>query len=166
MKSTFSLLAVMVFLLFSCGKEDDSRISTESSVKEELSFKRLTNSKIGYEKDGKVKLDVSDEKIMASFRKYIAIADLEIEPQYCKVITIHSKNYLRFYGKDMQVSTIALIKNSDNEYRTGNTVCTSTACASCCGCLPDGDYCTKCTRYQSLPGGPTNDCKRSTTGFE
>ncbi|MGK0307892.1 MAG: hypothetical protein ACI8RP_000848 [Urechidicola sp.] len=41
--------------------------------------------------------------------------------------------------------------------QVGETVCTTADCANCCGCVPNGDYCTHCDLN-------SNDCKRTTSG--
>ena len=57
-----------------------------------------------------------------------------------------------------------MIKTDSNRRATGKTVCTSIACASGGGCVPNGDYCTKCVPSGVQEGsGLTGDCTRSTS---
>ncbi len=161
MKKYFVLLFVLSLFTFSCEQEDRNSNSMESDSN--VNFERLTNSLVGFEKNGKIDLNVSDDNIMKTFKKFAFDSRLELEPESFELIKVDNQSYLRFYSKDHKASTIALIKGDDNQYRTGDTVCTSSACSACCGCLPNGSYCTECRPY-----GPNNpqkgDCTRSTGG--
>lgn len=153
------MLCGLLLTILSCEKDAnpiDSDSNSISTVNVELdkAFKNITNNDVGYIQDGKVELGVSDEKILSVFKDFIEESNLEFETKSFEVITIDDKNYLRFYGKNNMASTIALVKGDNDILKTGKTVCTSDYCASCCGCVPDGLYCTEC------PG----DCKRTTTG--
>ena len=162
MKAMRLLFCAMLVVFMSCENE----VSKEEvpGLEFETTFEKMTGSDIGYLEGNKVKLGVSDETIMKTFKDFSFKSGLNLEPQSFEIIEVNGLNYLRFYSKDHTASTIALLKGNQNKVITGGTVCTSSACSACCGCLPDGEYCTKCERYQPLPGGPENDCLRSTAG--
>tara|TARA_R110002051_G_C8500837_1_gene464737 strand:- start:137 stop:643 length:507 start_codon:yes stop_codon:yes gene_type:complete len=164
MKKCFYLL-VLSLVFTSCQTEDTNSDSNSLELKADFEFKTLVGSKIATEKNGKIILNVSDERILETFKKFNTTNNLQLEPKSFKVINVDGNNYIRFYNKNNQVSTISLIKGNDNYYTTGSTVCTSTACASGGGCIPNGDYCTKCRPEGTPPGSPDRDCTRTTTGF-
>lgn len=64
---------------------------------------------------------------------------------------------MRYFSENDIVSTIALIKDENDQYITGRTICKSVWSASGGGCIPDGEYCTKCER-----DGVLGDCERTT----
>ncbi len=159
MKAIKTLFIALALLILSCDKQDKSNVDLETN----FTFKILTDSKIGVEKDGEFKLNVSNDVIMETFKQFVSVNGLKLQPLSLEVITIDNNKYLRFYNENDKVSTIELIKDENGQYRTGNTVCTSSACSSGGGCIPNGLYCTKCQ-----PQGPNSpvsgDCKRVTTG--
>ena len=132
-------LSLLCFILTSCLNDD--RIENQSS---ETLLENFTGSEIAIEDKGKVSLNFSDEIIMNSFKKFNSKMELGLEPERFEVINIDNKNYLRFYSKKKQVSTIALVQLDNKRIVLGETVCTSIACATGGGCIPDGSYCTKC----------------------
>lgn len=152
------LLCTLSLAFFACEEEqavDPSNNSVE--LTKVIEFNNLTNSTIGFEKDGKVKLQVSDERIMSIFRKFVSMYQVELKPRSFEVLKIGENNYLRFYSDNDQVSTIALLKDENNEFQTGSTICVSKASDTGDGCLPDGLYCTKSKVSESK-----DDCKRIT----
>lgn len=160
MKKMMILCCALIFVLISCEQEERILESTNSvTLDKKLNFEKLANSIIGYEKNGSIELGVSEERIIATFKKFAEMHSPDINPQSFRVINIDNEYYLRFYSDGNIVSTIALLKNEDGFYQTGGTVCQSAACASGRGCVPNGQYCTECTRSNGLPG----DCKRTTT---
>lgn len=77
-----------------------------------------------------------------------------------EVVTIEGKPYLRMYSGDL-VSTTALepISGNGDYYVLGRTTCSSSACSSGGGCMPQSNgYCSPCNK--GLSGG---DCTRSTS---
>ena len=161
MKLAKLLFFALILFSASCKNEEVNFIDTELKAPV---LKELIGSKIAHQESDKIILDVSDSMIMQSFKKFIEENDLKLNPQSFKVVSIDNKNYLRFYSDNNQVSTIALIKGKDNQYIVGKTVCTSTACASGGGCVPNGLYCTECIPPYANPEGPIRgDCTRVTT---
>ena len=164
MKKSFYLLSLL-FIIFSC---ENSETSNESAaLKLDSDFTKLTGSVLSFTEQG-VEVTVSDSKLMSTFKNFVIQNDLDSEPLYHKIVSIDGKNYLRFYSKDNYVSTIDLIEtNSETGKKIielGSTVCTSEACASGGGCVPNGDYCTACIPPNTQPGsGITGECKRSTS---
>ena len=169
MKEYVFILLLFSFL-FSCENEDVKR-ENSSAVEIELarknlstnslatySFAELTNSAIGYDDNGTIKLGVPNEKILETFFWFSRLHSSKLTPKSFEIVEIDGLNYLRFYSENDIVSTIALIKNENDQYITGSTVCESVRCASGGGCIPDGLYCTKC-EINGIPG----DCKRTTT---
>ena len=160
MKTIKILLCVLVLTAMSCEKEDNGVDVNTIEFELDADFKSLTNSKIGFEKDGQLVLGVSNDLIMKEFKNFVTKSDLELKPQSFEVISVDNNEYLRFYSKGGEVSTLALLKDLNNQYRSGTTVCTTQNCASGGGCLPNGSYCSKCTP----PPGYPNDCVRTSTG--
>lgn len=168
MKTYMNLLCLFLFLC-SCGNEDVKQEGTNAVVSEmarknlatnsmkTYNFDELTSSAIGYEKDGKVELGASDYKIMETFVLYSILHDSELKPKSFEIIEIDGLNYLRFHSENDIVSTIALIKNEDDQYITGRTICKTEWCSSSGGCIPKGEYCTKCEK-----DGVVGDCERTT----
>ena len=152
-----------LFILFSCETEDSN--VAEATAKLESKFAYFTGSVISYEDTNKNTIKVSDDKLMQVFKEFVKENKLNIEPLYHKIETIDGKEYLRFYSKGNYVSTVDLLETNTNQSKTtGKTVCTSVACASGGGCIPNGDYCTVCTPPNVQPGsGLTGDCTRTTS---
>lgn len=156
----------MLMFLFSCNSDD----KVKSEKLRDMSFQDMMKTEIGLIKDGKVVLDIADSDLINKFQKYSNDFKLGVEPVSVEVVTIDSNHYLRFENTNNSVSTIALVKvQIPNERKLhvgvelGNTVCTSTDCASGGGCVPNGDYCTKCQKG-SVMGSPIyGDCTRSTS---
>jgi hypothetical protein len=106
---------------------------------------------------------ISEKSLLNSFNAFSKKNQLNKYALSFEVLKIDGKFFLRFHNQDESSSTIELIGNEGYSkpsntltmsFETGETVCTSAACASCCGCVPDGDYCTECTK-----GG----CSRTTS---
>ena len=159
MKKIF-LLLTFVFSMFivSCDNETDN-IQESSDVTNEK-MDSFINSNIGIDKNGQFEFTVAENTILKAVKEYSNTFDLDIEPQSIKIIDIDAKKYLRIYSKNNYVSTVALVLDNQNNYRVDKTVCTSKACASGGGCIPNGSYCTECYGSNGLKG----DCKRTTTG--
>jgi hypothetical protein len=158
MKKSIVLVVAVLFCL-GCSNESSD---TDNTI-ETIEFKTLMHSPVAIEKDGEVRLAVQKREALSTFNQFALSRQLDYKAEDVKIVKVHGKNYLRFYGDNGMVSTLELIKSENNTFITGGTSCESTACADCCGCVPDGLYCTKCTRYDPLPGGPVNDCKRITS---
>lgn len=160
MKKIFLFSVFIAVFAISCNSEEKEII--DSSAKNNL--ERLNLSVIGIKKGDEITLNVSSNKLLEVFKEFSKTNELEINPLYSKIEKINGKDYLRFYNDDETVSTIELFIDENNIVSTGSVVCTSTACASCCGCVPDGLYCTKCVPPEAGPLG-SGDCKRTTTGI-
>ena len=158
----FIYLLLFSFVVFSCESETD--VVKDNTMKE-FEFETLTNSKIAVQKEGKIALNVSEEKLLSTFKSYSKKYGEGLEPHSVKLIKVDGKDFLRFYSNDDMVSTVALVKGEDNFYTTGTTVCETKKCASGGGCVPSGDYYTKCRPEGTPPGAPDGDCKRTTTGI-
>jgi len=157
-------LFCFVFLI-SCNTDNESNESDELFENNSKSFEELINTQIGSIEDNKISLDISDENLLESFR--IHAKRRNIDPENFKVVKIDLKWYLRFYNKDESVTTIALIKSKNPEsgrIYLGNTECTSSACSSGGGCVPDGLYCTECNPPSTHDdSGIKGDCSRTTS---
>ncbi|MFD2914972.1 hypothetical protein [Psychroserpens luteus] len=165
MKKIIFSLFIVIFVFLSCEQEDSKQINQNAELTKEITFDRLTSSVIGYEKDGKVQLGVSNEKVMNTFRKFTRVYSQDLTPQSFEVIEIDSKQYLRFHSEGNVVSTIALIKGDNGQYRSGSVVCETVACANNDGCIPEGNHCTKCVPDNADPEGPIRgDCKKTSGG--
>ena len=162
LKTLFSLGILLIIISCSNQSSVEDQELFRSSKKSEFKFESLTNSPIGELVDGKIKIEVSKAQILNAFENFISQNHLENEkPLDVKVITLDNKKYLRIYSEKNEVSTLELIAEN-NVLRTGSTVCTSTACASGGGCVPDGQYCTECRT--GVNGSLKGDCTRTTTG--
>lgn len=160
MKNMFFL--ILAISIFSCEKED-SISKIENAIAKEFSAQEFSGNRVAYKVDNTIKLAVSDAELMESFNNYSQKLGSNTKAHTLELIEVEGQNYIRFYGDDKSVSTVALINQIDGEddsqiYRyIGNTVCKTTSCANCCGCIPSGAYCTEC---QNNPG----DCERTTSG--
>ena len=165
MKKVILLLAI-VNLLFSCNSEEQTELSNE-----EFSSSELIGAKVAYKNEvGEVVLGVKQDELLNSFNKFSKKVKLNKKAKSFKVMEIHDKEYIRFFNEDGSVSTIALLYSS-NKFKesfsqsksphklmyVGETVCTTEDCSACCGCVPDGNYCTNCELNAM-------DCKRTTSG--
>ncbi|WP_299216107.1 hypothetical protein [uncultured Dokdonia sp.] len=153
----FMILSVFIVAFLSCDK-DDSQLKVDSS---NLKLETITSVKIGNDIDNNVTLDYSNSDILSTFAIFSIKNKLDLQPQSMEVIDVDSQKYLRIYSKDEKVSTIALIKDENGHYRTGETICTSSQCSSSGGCLPNGQYCTKCIPNPNSP--LKGDCTRTTS---
>jgi hypothetical protein len=158
MKKIICLL-LLSFIFTSC-LNDDSKVENYST---ETTLKNFTGSEIAIEEKDEIVLNVSYDKIMTSFKAFNKTMKLGLEPESFEIIKEDGKSYIRFYSKDNQVSTIALLKGDNKRIIIGTTVCTSTACASGGGCIPDGLFCTKCRPEGTPPKAPDGDCTRTTS---
>lgn len=166
MKNTFFLFS-LITLLVACSNEIANKVDLTPEQKLEFSAKNFVNTTIAYEKNDEIKLGVDKDDLLNSFNDYSKKFEIGSDAKSYLIEEIDGKNYLRFYHKDNngldQVSTVALImtkkdtKNSLVKYKTGLTTCTTTVCNNCCGCVPDGSYCTRCQL-------DTLACTRTTTG--
>jgi hypothetical protein len=147
------LFLFLILISMSCSNEVEETISEEF-----LSQKFVGNTVAYLDSNNAIKLGVSNTEIMKSFNNYSNMLDLGFKAHSLELLEIENKHYLRFYNDDKSVSTVALIndKLTTNTMKIGGTVCTTISCANCCGCVPNGDYCTDCT----LDSG---DCKRTTS---
>lgn len=161
----FMYLLVISLVFTACQTEEIQSDSNSLTNVKNFEFKNLMNSKIAIESDGVIKLNVSNEKVLGTFRNFSKQRGSNLEPESFKIFKFENNNYLRFYSKQGIVSTVALIKDANNFYSTGLTVCESVACASGGGCIPSGDYCTKCRPEGTPPESPDRDCKRTTTSL-
>ena len=104
MKTIKILLCMLVLIVMSCEKEDNNLDSNNVEFELEADFKSLTNSNIGFEKDGELALGVSNDLIMKEFKKLVTKSDLKLKPHSFEVISIDNNKYLRFYSEGGVVS--------------------------------------------------------------
>ncbi|NCO63530.1 MAG: hypothetical protein GW839_11965 [Flavobacteriales bacterium] len=165
-KVLFVLMSLVV--LISCNKEEESTNNLVNIEKSGVLAKEFLGSKVGYEKNGEFVLTVNAKELVHSFNNFSSNFKLGYRAVSHHIEEIDGNNYLRFFNEDGSISTIALLKEKNNNSNSkksteaslvyaGNTVCTTEACANCCGCVPDGDYCSAC----QLDG---TDCVRTTSG--
>ena len=124
-------------------------------------MKNFNGSEIAIEEKGEIVLNIFYDKIMTSFKAFNKTMKLGLEPESFEIIKEDGKNYIRFYNKDNQVSMIAILKGDNKRIIIGTTICTSTACVSVGGWIPDGLYCTKCRPEGTPPKAPDGDCART-----
>jgi len=157
-------MLLLTFVIVSCSSDNDTKeIENEMSAK--FLSENFVRAEVAYRLSGEVKLGVLEKDLINSFNNYSEKVELGTKAVRLEILTIEDKNYIRFYNEDKSVSTVALLKTSKIENLTqngvkmmiGETVCTSGACANCCGCIPDGSYCSPCELNN-------NDCRRTTSG--
>lgn len=175
MKKQSIMLLLLVSFTFgvfvsSCSSDENSNeynvgdknfLTTENV---ELNFVSVLNNKIGHREGNNIVLDVSFERVIATFKKESDLEGLNLEVLYFNVEKIDGKDYLRFHCDNNIVSTIELFSDEYGKVTTGSTKCTSSSCATGGGCIPDGSYCTKCMPEGVGPKHPGGDCLRTTTG--
>lgn len=163
MKKLFFLM-IMSLSLLSCSEDIQEKDQADLQLAEEFSGKDFIGSTVATLEKDKIKFRLNEVELLNSFNKYAKERNLNLNAISYGIIEADNNFYLRFYNDDNSVSTVALKRsgqfskshNGNELIETGNTVCTSKACATCCGCLPDGDYCTRCEMGE--------DCTRSTSG--
>ena len=158
MKKLFIISFLSVFV-FSCSNEDTYSILDKFDTSN-FSTKQFVGNIVAFQKNNEVKLGIKDNKLLESFNNYSKKLGLGLSAVSLQLEKIDNKDYIRFFNKGGSVSTVALLKDiedSNGRYAIGETVCTTTSCASCCGCVPDGNYCSPCDFN-------TADCKRTTSG--
>ncbi len=161
----FTLALTSIFII-SCNRNDE--IPNElSSVN--FSSQGFTGTKVAYKNEKSIKLAISNAELINSFTEYSSKYGLNKKGKSLEILEIEGKYYIRFTNIDDSVSTVALLNSSSKfkgeKNRVGNfdlmyiggTVCTTEACSACCGCIPDGSYCTNCKL-------DSRDCKRTTSG--
>lgn len=153
------LFFILIFVA-SCNSEDKEITNTTKSNNH---IERLNLSTIGTKKGDDIVLNISKDMLLEVFRADSKRNMLEINPVSCKIEKINKKDYLRFYNEDDTVSTIELLVDENGNVTTGSTICTSRACATGGGCVPNGQYCTKCVPDGAGPQHPGGDCHRTTT---
>lgn len=146
------ILLFIVIFIASCQSGDNEITNTTDRSNK---IERLNLSEIGTKKGNDIVLNVSKEMLLEVFRADSKRYMLEINPVSCKIEKINEKDYLRFYNEDDTVSTIELLVDRNGNVTTGSTICTSKICATGGGCVPDGQYCTKCE-------AEGEDCLRTT----
>lgn len=157
MKKFLLILSVLSLgLIISC--ENESNEYNLNSNKN--SFFDVELGKITYNNGKKTfNITLSRERFFKNFKNTLKETGLNLEPVDFYVFEDNNKNYLRVISKKNYITTVELI-SINNTFRTGKTSCTSVACASGGGCIPDGSYCTKCN--PSDPG-LAGDCTRTTS---
>lgn len=160
MKKLILFFTLVSLCFVSCQEESDNgNIGIEESLAV-IKMESFTGSPIGIVENGEFKITVPDEEIMRAAKKFSDKFKLELNPISVKVIEIDQKKYIRVFSPDNYVTTIEIISDGSS-LKLGETLCSSTVCASGGGCVPDGQYCTKCL-YAN--GANSGDCSRTTSG--
>jgi len=148
-------------LLFSCKNQDNKdKLDKLNTIK--FSTEKFVGSTVAYQENNKIKLGITNKELLNSFNNYSAKLKLDFKADSSQIKKIDGKNYIRFFNENGSVSTVALLnvpKSKNSKIKLlyiGKTTCTTTDCAYCCGCLPNGDYCTPCDLN-------SNDCIRTTS---
>jgi len=155
------VLGVFTLLLvsfISCNKEDGENANNVELKKMEA----FVGAEIGIVKGEKMDVMVSKKQILELAEVTLKDTKLNLKPYDYKIIEENKTKYLRVYSNDNYVSTVELIVTDEGVLKTAQTVCTSTACASGGGCIPNGSYCTPCVDPRTQ--GQAGDCVRTTTG--
>lgn len=152
-------VCVTFLLLISCDKEENQTQINKNDLPTKM--EAFFGSTIGKINGDKILITVSKEDLLYNAKNAISDSELDLQPFSFEVIKENNKNYLRIYSKKNYVSTIELLISQNKYVSLAETSCTSIACASGGGCVPDGLYCTKCVVDAGSPYAP--DCKRTTT---
>ncbi|WP_179375960.1 hypothetical protein [Winogradskyella wichelsiae] len=163
------LSAVLILFFVSCSNDDEYEANeVVEIIQNDFKVEKFTGNTVAYIVENQINVSVPNEMLINSFNKYSAMTQLNKVATSVDLMEVENKFYLKFNNTDKSASKVALIEKKSNKnfkisqnslsfMRLGGTVCTSEGCAHCCGCLPNGDYCTKCDRWQQ------NDCKRTTS---
>ncbi|WP_298424506.1 hypothetical protein [uncultured Kordia sp.] len=157
------LYIFLIIFVVSCSNSDDVD-QMEDTIAKDFTVEKFTGNKIAYKYNDNVSLGVPKTKLITSFNNFSRELGLDKKALSVEILEVEKEYYIRFYNEDKSVSTVALLpvensKNDQHIFSIGKTTCHSTACSNCCGCLPKGDYCTKCeVDYK--------DCERTTTSGE
>ena len=170
----YYLLLLIAFVFVSCADEETIQVD-EINDSQSLSA-GLVGAEISYTVNHGVDLNVSKTELLAAFNDHSKATKLGKTAVSYEVFNYGEQHYLRFHNSDGSASNMALTNanheaasleggNSNDGFESRQfvvegTTCTSTACATCCGCVPVGQYCTSC----DSPLG--KDCKRSTSSDE
>ena len=165
MKNLLIILLALVFV--SCATEED--IQKEEIENETAAIERISGTELAYMQDGEMRLIVSDAELLAAYNNQSAEEGADRVATSFEVFNLGDDYFMRFHNTDGTSSNIALESTNPGNAKLGNrpalsafgggkTTCTSTSCASCCGCTPYSTvpYCSPCTVG-------TKDCSRSTT---
>lgn len=161
MKKIILMLSVVALALTGC--END--VNQEQTVDSKFEIKTITSTPIGVLDNGEFKLNVDEKELMVAAQNFSNKYEDGEKMMSYKVETIDGNLYLRFYGENETISTVAInrsIAKGGGSFDLGETVCKSTAYASGGGCVPNGEYCTPCRPY--INPDRVGDCSRTTTG--
>ncbi|WP_290859304.1 hypothetical protein [Flavobacterium sp.] len=150
------------YLAFIACNNEDNYENKDSELKKGKYEKMdsFFGAKIGVLKNKEVQVVVTKDDILKFAKEALKDTKLDLKPFDYKIIEEKGVKYLRIYSQNNYVSTVELLEDKNNSLKVANTVCTSTACASGGGCIPNGSYCTACEYSNGLPG----DCTRTTSG--
>ena len=154
-------------LLIACDSNHHNSLNLLKTLEQNFNINKFSGNEAAYVDVQKNLNLISDELLIKSFNIYSKKIGLNKVAITSELIDNENNFYLRFHNSDNSASTVALVENVSNNLKTnettnrfmmlGGTTCISSSCSHCCGCLPNGDYCTNCERWNP-------DCTRSTTG--
>lgn len=150
--SLFVTLVLFTSLIAACSNEKDTPLAAEETSIVETSSLHADNTL----KIDNVSIDLLDiGKIQQGIRSDLQVSNIDFKGNIATLKTsllkIGDTYYLRTIHSNGYVSTTLLIKGVSKKARTVTTTsmlgvsCTTKSCASTPDCLPQGDYCTKCT---------------------
>lgn len=150
--SLFITLVLFVSLVVACSNEKDMPLAVEEAAIVETSSIHADNTL----KIDNVSINLLDiGKIQQGIRSDLEISNGDFKGDIATVKTsllrIEDTYYLRTIHSNGYASTTLLIKGVSKKARTVTSTsilgvtCTTKSCASTPDCLPQGDYCTKCT---------------------
>jgi len=156
MKKLF-LLFFAIVLVYSCTNGESNNNFDAST----FSTDKFVGNIVAFQDKDEIKLGIPDHDVIQSFNNYSKKLNLGLQAVSTQIETINGKHYIRFINKDKSISTVALLSVSDNasdnnKLVIGKTICTTSACTNCCGCVPEDNYCSACEDSSS-------DCKRTTS---
>ncbi len=148
----------------SCNDDNSNELEKQLKAAKLEKMSSFQNAEIGIIEDGNLEILVSKNQILTFAKEALKDTKLNLKPIDYKVIEVDNIKYIKIFSNDNYVSTAELLINENGVLKVGKTVCTSTACASGGGCIPNGSYCTSCTppNAPGLPG--SGNCTRTTTG--
>jgi hypothetical protein len=157
------IIILLAIFVVSCS-DDNGNTDQQLKINENSLMQKFTGSEVALLTKEGVKLTVKDDQLLKSFNHYSKQNSLDKIADRFEIIDFEGENYIRFFNEDGSTSTVKLQKVSNSNKRTntaslslGGTVCSSSKCSWCCGCMPKDDgYCSFCEN-------DSTDCTRSSS---
>lgn len=151
-----TIIISLFALLFSCNEDELAPAKTASSI---------YDTPIGYFENNQFVFSVTKQSILETFKNMDVVKETGMTPIDLKVQIINNKSYLRIYGTDQSVATVALVQTQNDNSRKLSAlipfggICKSNDCTSGGGCIPERGECSNCVKGTKPNGQPDyGDC--------